>query len=204
VLFVSHNMHAVNALCSRGLVLDCGRLAFDGSAPAGVAHYLSLGRTAGRALSDRARARTSEWRFTEAASVKEMYAPAEAREICFRVESAGSSSGAVYLSAHLMNEQGTTLSQFDSRLVGQWTPFSGAVAGRLRIAGIWLKPGRYTLDLFLCTPSGIVDFAENAVSFEVSPLLPYPQSASPDATASALVLGDFAWELEPACAANAG
>jgi lipopolysaccharide transport system ATP-binding protein len=198
VLFVSHNMHAINALCSRGLVLHRGHLVFDGEASAAVARYLQLGRAAGVPLAERARAGTGEWRFVEATSVRELYEPAEPREFHFRVEPAGPQAGAVYLSAHLVNEQGTTLSQFDSRLVGQWTPSAGPLTGRLRIAGIWLKPGRYALDLFLCTPSGIVDHVEAAVAFEVSPVLPYPLPASPDSTASALVLGDFAWELEPA------
>src|SRR5437660_12254134 len=46
VLFVSHNMHAVTSLCSRGLVLERGRVIFDGMGAAAVAEYLALGRTA--------------------------------------------------------------------------------------------------------------------------------------------------------------
>jgi lipopolysaccharide transport system ATP-binding protein len=179
------------------MVLDRGQVIFDGTASAGVARYLQLGHAAGVALAESPRAGTGEWRFVEAISVRELYGPAEPREFHFRLEPAGPQAGTVYLSAHLVNEQGTTLSQFDSRLVGQWTPSVAPLTGRLRIAGIWLKPGRYTLDLFLCTPSGIVDHVESAVTFEVSPVLPYPQPASPDSTASALVLGDFAWELKP-------
>jgi lipopolysaccharide transport system ATP-binding protein len=40
VLFVSHNMGAVSALCSRGLVIDEGRLVFDASAQQAVRYYL--------------------------------------------------------------------------------------------------------------------------------------------------------------------
>ena len=40
VLFVSHQMAAVKRLCSRGLVLTNGRLAFDGPAPAAIDDYL--------------------------------------------------------------------------------------------------------------------------------------------------------------------
>ena len=35
VLFVSHNMGAVETLCKRGLVLEAGRVVFDGPVPAG-------------------------------------------------------------------------------------------------------------------------------------------------------------------------
>jgi lipopolysaccharide transport system ATP-binding protein len=41
VLFVSHNMPAVSAICDRGLVFEHGRIAFSGSAPEAVAEYLS-------------------------------------------------------------------------------------------------------------------------------------------------------------------
>jgi len=40
VLFVSHNMAAIENLCQRGVVLEHGRLAFDGGAKEAVQHYL--------------------------------------------------------------------------------------------------------------------------------------------------------------------
>jgi lipopolysaccharide transport system ATP-binding protein len=41
VLFVSHNMAAVEHLCQRGVVLERGGLVFDGTAKDAVQHYLS-------------------------------------------------------------------------------------------------------------------------------------------------------------------
>src|SRR5712692_6188799 len=41
VLFVSHNMAAVENLCQRGVVLERGRVVFDGTAKDAVQHYLS-------------------------------------------------------------------------------------------------------------------------------------------------------------------
>lgn len=40
VLFVSHNMSTIEALCSRGIVLQSGTLQFDGTATGAVQHYL--------------------------------------------------------------------------------------------------------------------------------------------------------------------
>jgi lipopolysaccharide transport system ATP-binding protein len=40
VLFVSHNMGAVNRLCQRGLLLENGRVAFDGDAQSATARYM--------------------------------------------------------------------------------------------------------------------------------------------------------------------
>jgi lipopolysaccharide transport system ATP-binding protein len=40
ILFVSHNMNAVQTLCKRGIVVDDGRIAFDGEAKAAANFYL--------------------------------------------------------------------------------------------------------------------------------------------------------------------
>jgi len=42
VLFVSHNMAAVADLCSRGIVLDAGKLTFDGSAKEAIHLYIGM------------------------------------------------------------------------------------------------------------------------------------------------------------------
>ena len=42
ILFVTHNMDAMLALCNRGLVIDRGALVFDGASLAARQHYLSL------------------------------------------------------------------------------------------------------------------------------------------------------------------
>jgi lipopolysaccharide transport system ATP-binding protein len=41
VLFVSHNMAAVENLCSRGIVLHCGELEFNGSSKEAIQYYLN-------------------------------------------------------------------------------------------------------------------------------------------------------------------
>jgi len=45
VLFVSHNMNAILNLCGRGIVLERGRLVFDGAVEAAVASYLGSVQT---------------------------------------------------------------------------------------------------------------------------------------------------------------
>lgn len=47
VLFVSHNMAAIEALCRRCVYLDGGRVAFDGPTQQAVMRYLSRGDSAG-------------------------------------------------------------------------------------------------------------------------------------------------------------
>jgi lipopolysaccharide transport system ATP-binding protein len=43
ILFVSHNLEAVNRLCNVAILLDEGRISFEGSPSACIAHYLSEG-----------------------------------------------------------------------------------------------------------------------------------------------------------------
>lgn len=45
VLFVSHNMGSVKALCNRGLVLNNGMLDFEGDIDQSISHYLSFSKT---------------------------------------------------------------------------------------------------------------------------------------------------------------
>ena len=47
VLFVSHNMASVKRLCSRGIVLEQGLMAFDGGIDDAVDFYLAQGRSSG-------------------------------------------------------------------------------------------------------------------------------------------------------------
>jgi lipopolysaccharide transport system ATP-binding protein len=197
VLFVSHNMHAVNSLCSRAIVLDRGNIVFDGPASHGVGHYLALAKSAAaNETPAAARGGTGAWRFIAAAPDKPVYEPAEPKVVTFGVAPTRAGAGRAYLSAHLVDSNGAILSQFDSRLGGLWISGQEAMQGRLRVDGFWLKPGRYAIDLFVCAPSGVIDQFEHAIEFEVSPALPYPQPASQDAIASALVLADFNWSLD--------
>jgi lipopolysaccharide transport system ATP-binding protein len=46
ILFVSHNMGAITALCDRCIVLNEGRISYDGSPAEGVLRYLSVGGAA--------------------------------------------------------------------------------------------------------------------------------------------------------------
>jgi lipopolysaccharide transport system ATP-binding protein len=68
VLFVSHNMAAVRALCSRGIVLDRGQMVFDGEVRRAIERYLACQEIvqARWPLEDvRVRGGTQRARFTE-------------------------------------------------------------------------------------------------------------------------------------------
>lgn len=53
VLFVSHNAAAVESLCTRGIVLEHGRLAFSGTQSEAIAYYSAAAAATGGTLRDR-------------------------------------------------------------------------------------------------------------------------------------------------------
>jgi hypothetical protein len=59
----------------------------------------------------------------------------------------------------------------------------------------WLRPGDYTVDFFACTLGGIVDRCERACTLRILPILPYPHTATPEAT-SCPVLASFDWQID--------
>ena len=148
VLFVSHNMHAIKSLCTQGIMLQSGRVFFAGSAAACVSSYLDAASAeAGTRLvaSPDTRAGSGEWRFTEVAATKLTFAPDESKEFIFHVSPTGTGAGPIFFSGLLVNEEGTILTQLDSRLIGFWVRSPQPVRGRLSIAGLWLMPTRGNL-----------------------------------------------------------
>jgi lipopolysaccharide transport system ATP-binding protein len=200
VLFVSHNLHAIKSLCSQGILLRAGRVFFEGPASECVSKYLEMARAGAGPVdpsSPVTRAGTGEWRFTEVVATKPIFDSSEPKEFRFEVSPTRADAGPMYLSGVLINEDGVILTRLDSRLTEFRPPGPRTVRGWLRIDGLWLLPGRYTLELHVCSMIGVIDLFERAVEFEISPVLPYPRTALPNSTASALVLADFAWGLEP-------
>ena len=66
VLFVSHNMAAVKSLCTRGIVLENGKLVFNGNTDKSVEFYLNKGNINNTNLLDRTdRKGTGEIRFSK-------------------------------------------------------------------------------------------------------------------------------------------
>jgi lipopolysaccharide transport system ATP-binding protein len=53
ILFVSHNLAAVQSLCNRGIVLEEGRMAFSGTAEEAIAYYIHTANAVSGCLRDR-------------------------------------------------------------------------------------------------------------------------------------------------------
>jgi lipopolysaccharide transport system ATP-binding protein len=195
VLFVSHNMQAVSRLCNRGIFLSAGSVAYAGGVPETIELYLSTFAKTNDSdeLPDR-RPGTGEYRFTRARPAREYFGGAEEKAINFEIRRRKERVGNMFLSAYIIDSDGTMVAQCDSRVVGTWIEDFREVAGKFRFTTPWLKPGSYRVDLFIVTVGMIVDAWEGACSLTISPVLPYLHSANSNATGQGVVFADFAWE----------
>lgn len=191
VLFVSHHLQSVTALCTRALVLESGRLVHDGSVQSAVERYIAgLYSKKPDALARANRPGSAELRVVKAKPERDFYECADEKRILFSIERRRPFEGPFFLSLHLTDAAGSVVAQCDSRLIGMWFNAAAHMDFEFVIRNPWLKPGSYRIDIFICA-SGLLDMCEHACVFEVLPILPYPGAVADEATANGVVFADF-------------
>ena len=193
VVFVSHHMHSVALLCTSAAYLEAGRLVMTGSVQAAIDRYsagFDIGTSQAAAETRRG---TGEYRFESITAERTSVRSNEPMTFHWHVRQRRGALTRFYLSGFVADELGSKIAQFDSRLVDRWYADASSHEGELVVRTPWLKPGRYRLTVCVCTLSGIVDWFEDACTFEVSSVLPYPASAPPDSLGACLVLADYEW-----------
>jgi lipopolysaccharide transport system ATP-binding protein len=177
ILFVSHNMAAVQSLCNKAVVLDEGRVVFTGSSEEGVRHYMHLTTPTEVKLRDRQdRQGTGEMRIVDIAVTD-----AEGRE----VQSLSSGSDLyVHLTAERTPEANikdmslniTVKNQFDQPLFIQrtnaqtiWPASSRTIKAICRIEKVPLVESNYRIDVAIkCRAKRmLVDEVDNVAEFRV-------------------------------------
>jgi lipopolysaccharide transport system ATP-binding protein len=198
VVLVSHQLHTVATLCDTALYLRGGQVAHRGPTRETIARYLddSRGAHEDADLSDFGRRPGSG----EVRLVHVQRLDSEAPlELNWRIRGIEGPE-VVYVSVHVVDSQGLTLLQCDSRLVHNTIPVRAGeeIDGHFVLRGPALKPGRYRLDMFVCRSTGLVDVVEDVFRFDALPVLPYPNAVSADAIEFGLVLADFRFGARPA------
>lgn len=191
VLLVSHQLNTVSALCDAALYLKDGRVVEHGPSRTTIARYLAdTGGDEGAVdLEDfRGRPGSGEVRLVH---LTRQDGPGALR-LSWRLRCLRATE-TVFVSFHVVDDKGLVVLQCDSRLVHpDFTVSAGQdEPGSFVLAGPALKPGRYQVDAFVGRARGIIDEVEDALRFDVPPLLPYPQAAPPDASGNGTVLADF-------------
>jgi lipopolysaccharide transport system ATP-binding protein len=194
VLYVSHQVQTVKALCTTALYLEHGRLVMHGDVDDAIELYQTSRDRAALTQTDiERRPGTGELRITSATISSPLYRTVESKTIEFLVSANPDYIGKYFVSCHVNDRHGTTILQCDSRVTGLWLDPAQEQKIALTINGPWLKPGEYSVDLFVCS-SGVLDAFEGAGRFEIHPVLPYPQAVSDEGLDAGLVLADFDYE----------
>lgn len=178
VLFVSHNMNAVQRLCGRCLLLRAGELAAAGPTAEVVAGYLADSAAAEPSrwigLSGIQRSGNGEARFRalwygsgNEAAADQPY-PGGPLEVALEIEAAEprSVSG---LGVTLYDRHGTKLVNADVLSIGRVIALRpGLNRVRFHIRELLLNPGTYVLGLWLADTGGtVLDFSDSALDLEV-------------------------------------
>ena len=172
VLFVSHNMAAVTSLTTRCVVLNAGRVTFDGPSAGAIEHYTQWrGRTAaaGRSLGRGLHTAITGARFLNAAGeAVPHYAPGTPLRLEVTFETDGASR--LSLEAFLVDAMHQKLA------LASLHQFHGITlpdrAGHFRtvldLPGLWLASGAYTFDLATSIVNADWDhYVEDVIEFDV-------------------------------------
>lgn len=180
VLFVSHNMAAVESLCSRCLWIEAGRLRADGDARSIVGDYM---RTFARASvgmvnleNIESRTGNGDGRFTRFEFLN------AARETTNLIRSGDRLTLRLHYRAYkplrdlvvginILTEYGTLLAANNNWATGDDIPFvePGEGFADLEIDCLYLLPGRYYLSLWLGKWNNLHDVLKNCIAFDVEP-----------------------------------
>ena len=180
VLFVSHNMDAIQRLCPRSVLIEHGHVAAHGDSPSVVSRYLACG-------SDRPKPNT----WIDVSSVRRRRGTGDARFIAVRY---GSLNEAVAFHAYPGGSLEFTVAiastsprsveslavllstRTGTKLINADTVSQGAILRlregrnivRLRISEIHLNPGVYVVGLWLSRSPGVLfDYVQSAFEIEV-------------------------------------
>jgi len=179
VLFVSHNMDAVQRLCSRAMLLDGGRCVANGPTPSIVAQYLARVEApsaagtwidlSGVARSGSGVARVAQARYwSEGGPGTGQPYPDGPLTVGLNVE-VSIPCTIPSLAVTLYDVQGTKLVNADTALVGRTVRLEpGTHHLMLRIPQLHLNPGVYQMGFWVAGPLGaIYDFIPTGCDLEV-------------------------------------
>ena len=182
VLFISHNMEAIQRLCTRGLMMDRGRLAKSGPIAEVVAQYRAVeqtladvGRFNPRSRSGTGWARVRDVRLVDERGRAVQGAPPE-NDLIFQLDvqlSSSSSRGAslrgLVVELVVCSDQGQPLlSLMNVDDDGVELPSAPTCTVTARLAGPTFIPGRYRLNVFVGIPYlEHVDEIPDAFEFEI-------------------------------------
>ena len=176
VLFVSHNMGAITALCQKGVLLSRGKVERSGPIDEVVANYLkSQQLSAGLSLLSRTdRSGTGTSRFSEIYFCDseghrvEQLLSGQTCELRFRYEGTGRFSKP-QIKFTIYNRTGQPVTHFDSNLQSPFPPLPGSGEFACRFPKLPLSAGYFNINVVLVNDGVVIDYVISAFTFTVLP-----------------------------------
>jgi lipopolysaccharide transport system ATP-binding protein len=178
VVLVSHSMAAINALCSRCIILDKGSIEFDGPTAEATARYYaeSLNIVDGSHLRDRPREGNGKARFTSitiqpvhpGGKVLDVARPGSDLRIDVELKCARSFSGCV-LAIIFYDSSGYRVIDANTAQKGEFVSLQAGQTARASflLREVLLKPGKYLVGLWLGRHAmETVDHIEHATTLD--------------------------------------
>jgi lipopolysaccharide transport system ATP-binding protein len=180
IIFVSHNMNALQRLCPKSILLNQGQLVMQGDTVEVIEHYLSSNSSFTTKpsewidVSDLHRDGTGKVKFNSVSysSLNEAtgYQPHSNGPLEFSLDIVSDAPRAVgSISTALYDRYGTKLVNMDTLALGEAIPLQkGHNTIRLKIKELHLNPDIYTLGLWIADPpSEVFDSIPSAIKIEV-------------------------------------
>lgn len=179
VLFVSHNMKAVKELCSKGILLQQGKVTFSGSVNDTVSRYLNTDEAGGAAYHD----------------LKEVKRSGQAHQVIFEhirfskpafdfgedidFELGLSANAEVQddnaeLGIAFTDQYSNMVYHLSNEFISRKLPYDGkAATWQVKVSNNQIKPGIYHLTLFLRINGQIQDWLRGEIAVEIQDGNPY-------------------------------
>lgn len=202
VLFVSHNLAAVQSLCRRGIVLEKGGMKFDGAVDGAIEHYLR-GIGADAQAASRAGGLESDGFVLETLAVRGDGAGYDGlvragNSCAFSLALAGRAQlPAVIVNVWISGSFGERLLLLSSRLAGvSLRGFDRRLTCEIRIPRLMIMPGHYQLNAALFTSNGErLATWEQVESLEVHPDSDAPALTLPSVADRGVVYAPAEWDI---------
>jgi lipopolysaccharide transport system ATP-binding protein len=178
VVFVSHNLATIQALCERAILLEGGRVIADAPVEEAVSGYLrSLERAAATDLRERSDRDGRAWRetlvsrlaiFDEESGEADVVVGGRPARIEIDVTEV---LPMMECQVTILNNLGHPVASFDSELSAPGDRRDGELGARIecRVDSLPLVPGRYRIDFLLKGRQEIQDGLQAAAFFDVEP-----------------------------------
>lgn len=176
VLFVSHSMAAVMALCDSALLLSGGRVAAWGEVESVANEYNRLRAPVGADIATLPRAGSGKAKFTGLSIGAQVQTNGSVRPVVTGRDvfieaaiSCGAEVAGVNVALEIYDPIGYRVMDINTGIKGEYFTFKAGDGARVRFCLIdcRLRPGQYRVDLLMLRPGDVVDHVQSAGSLVV-------------------------------------